>query len=83
MRVHVPGIWMDKMSMIVWSIPMVFSLFPISFIFFSSAHNITALQRGVDGSFIFEKEGQNRKVQKIRVKSLLNYKVGVRSPISL
>jgi hypothetical protein len=68
--------------MIVWSIPMVFSLFPISFIF-SSAHNITALQRGVDGSFIFEKEGQNRKVQKIRVKSLLNYKVGVRSSISL
>jgi hypothetical protein len=34
MRVRVRGIWMDKMSMVVWSIPMVFSLFPISFIFF-------------------------------------------------
>jgi hypothetical protein len=53
--VRVPG-WMDRMSRVVWSNPMVFSLSPISFIFLS-AHHLTALQRGADGSFIFEKEG--------------------------
>jgi hypothetical protein len=40
------------------SIPMVFSIFLICFIF-STGQRLTELQVGVDGEFTCEKEGQN------------------------
>jgi hypothetical protein len=63
-------------------IPMVFSTFLIYFIF-STGHHLTEEEVGADGGFVYEKKGQNRKVEKIGAKSPLDCIVGARSPISL
>jgi hypothetical protein len=63
----------DKVTRVVWSIRIVFSLFLVSFIFFKCSE----LKREVDGSFISEKEGQIRKVKKIGVISPLHCITGV------
>jgi hypothetical protein len=38
---------------------------------FSNGHHLTELEKGADGCFLYENEGQNRKVEKIGVKSPL------------
>jgi hypothetical protein len=53
--------------------------------FYSSttSEHLMELEAGVDRGFVCEKEGQNRNVQKMRVKSPLDSIVGEKSPISL
>jgi hypothetical protein len=52
------------------------------FLLSQSAAQLTELQTGVDGAFVCEKEGENRKVAKIGAKSPLECIVGAKSPIS-
>jgi hypothetical protein len=59
--------WWIKWAGSLWSIPLVFRLFLISFMFFSDAHHLTELG-GVNRGFVYQKEVQNRKVEKNRSK---------------
>jgi hypothetical protein len=77
-----PSYWWIKWAGSLWSIPLVFRLFLISFIFFSNAHQLTELEGGVNRGFVYQKEVQNRKVEKIGAKSPLHCITGARSPIS-
>jgi hypothetical protein len=52
------------------------------FYFFSTHHHLREVEAGAGGGIVCEKEGQNRIVQKMRVKSPLDSIVGVKSPIS-
>lgn len=58
-----------------------FRIFIISLISLKGSQ-LTVLKTGANGAFILKKEGQNHKVQKVRVKSQLDFTVGARSPIS-
>jgi hypothetical protein len=64
------------------TIPIAFSTFLIYFIFFNRSSPNRGRSRG-DGAFVCEKKGQNRKVEKIGIKSPLKCTVGASSDLFL